>query len=178
MAALPLQSAGSPAGRAADLNSKIDQTRAQIERKRGTERLLTGDIASYSRRINHLQGDITSLQRREATIQADLNAKQAELVAHPDRPAQRARPPRAAAGAPRPGAHRARPSPDRALQGRQPRPRHRVLNANGFADLLERGEFMHRIGVQDHRIINVVRAAKGRDRHRASGSTARGAASR
>ena len=35
-----------------------------------------------------------------------------------------------------------------------------VLNANGFADLLERGEFMRRIGVQDNRIINVVRAAR------------------
>src|SRR3954471_12906950 len=78
--ALPLQSAGSPAGRAADLNSKIDQTRAQIQRKKGTEHLLTSDITRYSRRINALQGDITSLQRREATIQADLNSEQAELV--------------------------------------------------------------------------------------------------
>ena len=157
---LPLQSAGSPVGRAADLNSKIDQTRAQIERKRGTERLLTGDIASYTRRINRLQGDITGLQRREATIQADLSAKQAELVRiQTDLRNERARLARL----------RARLAQARTVLARRLIELYKadspdlvsvVLNANGFADLLERGEFMRRIGVQDNRIINVVRAAR------------------
>lgn len=158
--ALPLQSAGSTASRAASLNSKIDQTRAQLERKRGTERLLTGDIASYSRRISALQGDITSLQRREARIQADLDAKRAELVRiQTDLRAERARLARL----------RARLAEARTVLARRLVELYKadnpdlvsvILNANGFADLLERGEFMRRIGEQDNRIIRVVRLAK------------------
>ena len=35
-----------------------------------------------------------------------------------------------------------------------------VLNADGFAELLERGEFLSRVGEQDQRILRVVREAK------------------
>jgi hypothetical protein len=35
-----------------------------------------------------------------------------------------------------------------------------VLNSDGFADMLERGEFIRRIADQDRRIVIIVRAAK------------------
>ena len=35
-----------------------------------------------------------------------------------------------------------------------------ILHANGFADLLEQGEFMQRVSQQDQRIISIVRAAR------------------
>jgi len=35
-----------------------------------------------------------------------------------------------------------------------------ILNAKGFADLLERGEFMERVAQQDQRIIGIVRRAR------------------
>ena len=35
-----------------------------------------------------------------------------------------------------------------------------ILDAHGFADLLERGEFMQRVSEQDQRIIGIVRAAR------------------
>ena len=37
-----------------------------------------------------------------------------------------------------------------------------VLNSKGFADLLERGEFMRRISEQDNQVITAVRLAKVR----------------
>src|SRR5213075_921903 len=62
------------------LNNKIGATRAKIGRKRGTEHVLASDIASYTRRINHLQFRISGLERRETVLQADLDRKQAELA--------------------------------------------------------------------------------------------------
>ena len=35
-----------------------------------------------------------------------------------------------------------------------------ILNANGFADLLERGDFMQRVSEQDQQIITIVRTAR------------------
>ena len=35
-----------------------------------------------------------------------------------------------------------------------------VLESHGFADLLERGDFMQRVSEQDQRIIGLVRAAR------------------
>jgi len=81
-AVLPLPSRGaqSPESRAASLKSRIDQTRTRLGRKRGTERVLTSDIATWSGRIAQVQGDITRLEHREARVQADLDAKRAELA--------------------------------------------------------------------------------------------------
>jgi hypothetical protein len=48
-AILPLPSEGQR------LQDKIDRARDQVERKRGTERVLSTDIAAYTRRINGLE---------------------------------------------------------------------------------------------------------------------------
>src|SRR4051812_32200624 len=63
-----------------ELEGKIDATPGKIGRKKGPERVLTGDITAYTRRINGLRVRISGLQRGEVTIQAGLDAKKAELA--------------------------------------------------------------------------------------------------
>ena len=159
-AALPVLSAGSPQGRAAALGSKIDQKREQIEAKKGRERVLSSTVARYSRRIGSLQGDITVLQRKQVAIQGDLDAKRAELARIQEELRQeRIRLARL----------RARLAEARiALAGRlvelyksdKPDVVTVVLESDGFADLLERTEFMQRVSDQDARIIDRVRTAR------------------
>jgi murein DD-endopeptidase MepM/ murein hydrolase activator NlpD len=158
---LPLGSQGaSPRARAASLQDKIHTTQSKIGRRKGTEHVLTSDIAQWSSRIERLQGRISTLQARQNRIQSDLDARRAELIRTQDRLRQeRARLARLRA---------------RLAEGRQILARRLVelyqadrpdlvtvvLNSKGFADLLERGEFLRRIQDQDNRIITVVRAAK------------------
>src|SRR3954468_9525805 len=75
-ASLPLPSSGQSLH---SIEGKIDATRGKIGKKKGTEHVLASDIASYSRRIDHLQGRISTLQRRETVLSADLDRKRAEL---------------------------------------------------------------------------------------------------
>jgi len=160
-AASPLVSEGaSPSGKAASLQQRIEAVRDKIERKRGTERVLASDIAAYTQRINRLQADISTLRARQVRLQADLDAKRAELVRIQERLRQeRARLARL----------RARLVEARTLLARRlveiykaddPDVMTVLLNSDGFADLLERSEFMSRVSDQDARIINLVRDAK------------------
>jgi murein DD-endopeptidase MepM/ murein hydrolase activator NlpD len=160
-AALPLASDGaSPQSRLNDLENKIQSTQGRIGRRKGTERVLTTQISAYSRRIGALQARIGRLQRRQAAVQADLDRKRAELTRlQSDLRAERRRLVRL----------RARLAEARAAlaqrlielyQADKPDIVTVILSANGFADLLERGEFMQRVSDQDQRIIGIVRAAK------------------
>jgi murein DD-endopeptidase MepM/ murein hydrolase activator NlpD len=160
-ALLPVFSSGEPTTRsAAPLQNKIETARGKIGRKKGTERVLTSDIAAYSRRINRLQRKIGGLQTREQRVQADLDAKQAELSQlQADLRSERARLVRL----------RARLFEARQVLGRRLLEIYQagkpdlvtvVLNAKGFADLLERGEFLRRINDQDTRILDTVRVAR------------------
>jgi murein DD-endopeptidase MepM/ murein hydrolase activator NlpD len=158
-AELPVPSAGQQKT-LSTLNNKIGATRAKIGRKRGTERVLASDIASYTRRINHLQVRISGLERRETVLQADLDRKQAELAEiQAQLRAERARLLRL----------RARLAVARRALARrlvelyrsdQPDLMTVVMNSDGFAELLERGEFLRRISDSDRNIVLVVRAAK------------------
>src|SRR3954469_19493255 len=153
-AALPVLSDG------ASLSSRIDQKRRAIEQKKGRERVLSTTVERYSHRIGALQGDITVLERRQLRIQADLDAKRAELARIQDKLRQeRIRLARL----------RARLAEARiALSNRlvelykadKPDVVTVVLESNGFADLLERTEFMQRVSDQDARIIDRVRIAR------------------
>jgi peptidoglycan DL-endopeptidase CwlO len=156
-ASLPLPSSGQSLPQ---INSRISSTRAKIGRKKGTERVLTSDIAAYSRHIEHLQVRISGLQRRETVLQADLDRKRAELeVVQRRLRAERARLVRL----------RARLVVARKALAQRLVELYRsdppdlvtvVLDSNGFAELLERGEFMRRISDSDRRIVMVVRAAR------------------
>jgi peptidoglycan DL-endopeptidase CwlO len=156
-AVLPLGSVGEGPQ---SLQRKIDRKRAQIEQRRGRERVLTSDISAFTTRINGLQADITVLQAKQVNLQADLDAKRVELARiQEDLRTERLRLARL----------RARLAEARvALANRlvdlykadQPDVMTVVLEADGFADLLERTEFLQRVSDQDARIIARVRDAK------------------
>ena len=155
--ALPL---GSGAQSTGELQRKIDRKRAQIDQYRGRERVLTTDISAISRRIGALQSDITVLQTKQVRLETDLAAKREELA----RIQEELRRTRL-----RLAQLRARLAEAKvALAGRlvelykadKPDVVTVVLEADGFADLLERTEFMQRVSSQDARIVDRVRTAK------------------
>ncbi|MDX6700822.1 MAG: hypothetical protein QOF26_1048 [Baekduia sp.] len=157
---LPLGSQASPQGRAASLQQKIDTTRGKIGRRKGTEHVLTTDIQKWSSKITRLQGSISTLQSREQRIQGDLDARRAELVTTQAKlRSERARLARL----------RTRLAEGRTILSRRLRELYEadkpdlitvVLNSKGFADLLERGEFLSRIQDQDNNVISIVKSAK------------------
>jgi murein DD-endopeptidase MepM/ murein hydrolase activator NlpD len=158
---LPLGSeATTPQGRAASLQQKIETTRGKIGRRKGTEHVLTSDIQRWSTKITKLQGSISTLQTREQRIQGDLDARRAELTrTQSELRSERARLARL----------KARLSEGRKILARRLAELYEadkpdlvtvVLNSNGFADLIERGEFLGRIQDQDNTVIKLVRTAK------------------
>jgi peptidoglycan DL-endopeptidase CwlO len=160
-ALLPVLSEGaSPTGRLQDLEHKIETTQGKIGRKKGTERLLTTEISAYTARINKLQRRIGSLQSKQATAQADLDAKRAELSSiQTDLRSERRRLVRLRARL-----AQARGALAQRLvelyQADAPDLVTVIMSSKGFAELLERGEFMERVSEQDQRIIKLVRDAK------------------
>jgi murein DD-endopeptidase MepM/ murein hydrolase activator NlpD len=144
----------------AHLSSKIGEKKRQIEAKKGRERVLTTTISGYTKRINLLQGDITNLQARQVRIEADLTRKRAELARlQDDLRKERIRLVRLRA---RLAEARAALS-DRLVQlykADSPDAVTVILEADGFAELLERMEFMQRVSQQDARIVERVREAK------------------
>ncbi|MGI9097264.1 MAG: murein hydrolase activator EnvC family protein [Solirubrobacteraceae bacterium] len=160
-AALPLQSSGqSKQEDLSKLQSRINEARKKIGRKKGTERVLSTEIAGYTRRIHSLEGKITRLSTRQERIQADLDAKRAELERlRTELRTERARLVRL----------RKRLTQTRGMlrtrlieiyKSEKPDFVTVILNSDGFADLLERGEFIKRISDQDRRIVTIVRDAK------------------
>jgi murein DD-endopeptidase MepM/ murein hydrolase activator NlpD len=160
-AALPLPSSGqSKQEELSKLQSRISEARKKIGRKKGTERVLSTEIAGYTRRIRSLQGKITRLSTRQERIQADLDAKRLELERlRTELRTERARLVRL----------RKRLTQTRGMlrtrlieiyKSEKPDFVTVILNSDGFADLLERGEFIKRISDQDRRIVTIVRDAK------------------
>ena len=160
-ALLPLPSSGqSKQEELQRLQQRIDRARDKIGRKKGTERVLTTQISGYNRRIRRLQGKIGTLQTRQQRVQVDLDAKRAELESlRGELRSERARLLRL----------RARLDETRTLlrlrlieiyKAEPPDVVTVILNSDGFADLLERTEFIRRISDQDRRIVTIVRAAR------------------
>jgi murein DD-endopeptidase MepM/ murein hydrolase activator NlpD len=151
---VPVLSDGAP------ISSRIEEKRREIERKKDKERVLTTTIEGYTERIDDLQGDITSLQARQIRIETDLAAKREELDRiQDDLRAERIRLVRL----------RARLAESRAAlserlvalyKADQPDVVTVILESDGFADMLERTEFMQRVSEQDLRIVDRVRTAK------------------
>ena len=157
-AILPVGSLGAP--RLSTIQHKIDVTQGLIGRKRGTERLLTTQISAYNQRIGALQGKISTLTVRETRIEADLDRKRAELQRlQSELRFQRARLVRLRARL-----QVARTTLSRRLveiyESDRPDIVTVVLNSKGFADLLEREDFIRRISDQDRKIIELVATAK------------------
>jgi murein DD-endopeptidase MepM/ murein hydrolase activator NlpD len=156
-AVLPLGSSGQSSD---SLQRKIDRKQAQIEQKKGRERVLTSEVSAFTRKIGGLQADITVLQTKQVRLQANLDAKRAELARIQEELRRErlrlARLRRRLAEARVELANRLvqmykEDTPDVVTV---------VLEADGFADLLERTEFLQRSSAQDTRIISRVRDAK------------------
>jgi murein DD-endopeptidase MepM/ murein hydrolase activator NlpD len=154
---LPLGSSGQSSG---SLQRKIDRKQAQIEQKKGRERVLTSEVSAFTHKIGSLQADITVLQTKQVRLQANLDAKRAELARIQEELRRErlrlARLRRRLAEARVELANRLvqmykEDTPDVVTV---------VLEADGFADLLERTEFLQRTSAQDARIISRVRDAK------------------
>ena len=143
------------AGKAERLGAKISKTQKKVERLKSQEGVLTTNIVRVSSSINRLQ-------RRQDVLEADLERKKAELLRiRDDLRRTRARLARL----------RARLATSRVVlcrrlveiyQAGRPDFVTVILNSKGFADLLERGEFMRRINEQDAEVITAVRLAKVR----------------
>jgi murein DD-endopeptidase MepM/ murein hydrolase activator NlpD len=152
--------AGNPSATAASLNNKIQQVQGKIGRKKGTERVLTTEIAGYSSKIDRLQVKITRLRTRESVVQGSLeHAQQQLLQTQAELRAERARLVRL----------RKRLAEARAALATRLRELYEsdrpdlvtvVLNAKGFADLIERTDFLHRISEQDRSIVDLVKTAR------------------
>ncbi len=157
-ALLPVGSAGDDSP--GKIQRKIDRAQSLIAGHRKTEHILTTDISAYTNRIHGLQADISRLEGRQQRLQTDLDAKRAELA----RVQQELRHERLRLARLRARLLEAR----RILAARlvqiyksdKPDLVNVVLEADGFADLLERTEFLHRVSRQDAHIIGIVRAAK------------------
>ena len=160
-AVVPLSSSGqSKQEELQELRNRIDRARQKIGRKKGTERVLTTQIAGYSRRIRRLQGKITTLQTRQQRVQVDLDAKRAEL----ERLRSELRSERARLVRLRERLHETRAQLRVRLveiyKAEPPDVVTVILNSDGFTDLLERTEFIRRISDQDRKIVTLVRNAK------------------
>jgi peptidoglycan DL-endopeptidase CwlO len=156
-AVLPLGSSGQSAD---SLQRQIERKRDQIEWRKGRERVLTTEISGFTRRITSLQADITNLQTKQVALEADLEAKRAELA----RIQEELRRERLHLARLRTRLAEARVELANRLveiyKQDTPDVVTVVLEADGFADLLERTEFMERTSAQDARIISRVREAK------------------
>jgi murein DD-endopeptidase MepM/ murein hydrolase activator NlpD len=144
-------------GLSSSLDQKIGKARDQIAGKKRQEGVLTTEITAFQVRIRSLQGDINGLQQRQDKVQVELNAKQAELASVRDRlqrtqdrlvklQARLAESKRVLAA--RLVALYKDDAPDMVTV---------VLEADGFADLLDRADFVDRISQQDNRIVTRVR---------------------
>ena len=158
---LPLTSSGQ-SGQAAQIEEKINTTQAKIAGKKKTEEVLTTTIQGYTNRIDTLQVDISRLQQRQDVIQADLDVKKAELIrlqeelrrqrARLAKLKQRLAASRKILAARLLSTYKA-DKPDMVTV---------ILSAKGFADLVERGEFLDRVNTQDREIFLRVKADKQR----------------
>jgi murein DD-endopeptidase MepM/ murein hydrolase activator NlpD len=145
---------------AAPLPSRIDSTRSAIDAGQTREAVLTDDLVAYGNRISSLRGEIRGLERRRGALRARLAAKRAQLARIRVRQEivrrrlawlrERLKVSEAALAARVVELYKA-DEPDALTV---------VLEADGFADLLERTDFLERVSDQDQRIVRRVRRLK------------------
>jgi murein DD-endopeptidase MepM/ murein hydrolase activator NlpD len=154
-------------GRSAPLPQKIEEKRADLERVKRREGVLTTTIERYSTRIESLQGEIGATREQLHRAQASLDRQQAELLEVRNR-LEEARD--------RLEELRSRLATARDVLAARlveiykadaPDALTVVLEADGFGDLLERAEFLDRISDQDREITDRVRGLRDRARDQA-----------
>ncbi len=147
-------------GLSAPLSDRIDQKQDQIAETEQKEGVLTTTIQSFGNRIDSLQGEIEATQQRLDRAQSSLERQKDELLEVRDR-----------LEVARDRLERLRAeliTARRLLAARlveiykadTPDALTVVLEADGFADLLERTEFLERISDQDREITDRVRGLR------------------
>ena len=144
----------------------------QVNGARGAEQRLSASAATFAKLIRQIEGDIALLQRRLDAVQADLDTARQQLsTTRTQLRAQRARLARL----------RGRLAKAKvvlsqrlvsAYENGNPDIIDVLFSSNGFADLLERAEFVKRFQHQDAAIIQAVKLAK-RDSEVAAAKLAR-----
>ncbi len=155
---LPLLSGAAPS--AEELAKKIQQTQGKVEFRKGKEKVLTRDIERYSGRIDSLQSRIDRLSARESKIASDLEAKRSVL--EETQAALRSERARLVRLQKRLREVRATLSARLVQIYKDGRPdlASVVLEADGFSQLIERGEYIGRLAAKDQQIIGIVASAK------------------
>ena len=149
-------------GHSSSIERRMDIVRAKIRAKKAKEGVLTTTITRYNNRISSLQGEIRGLQDRQSRIQDDLDETRADLFATQDKLEKaRDRLARLKVYLGRAQKVLAERLVQRYKDG-EPDVLTVVLEADGFADLLERTEFLDRITNQDKQIIERVRTLKAK----------------
>ncbi len=147
-------------GQTVPLSSKIEKKKGEIAKEKRKEGVLSSDIQGFDDRINGLEGRIGALQSQQDRAQATLDRKRAELLRVRDK-LEKAKDRlarlkvRLAEG-------------QKALAARlveiykadEPDALTVVLQADGFADLLERADTLERISEQDQKVVTLVRKLK------------------
>ena len=154
-------------GLSAPLSERIEAARDKVDSARHREGVLTETIEGYTLRVVSLGGEIRALSRRQRQVQRRLDRQRAELLA------VRARLDHARTRLAR--LRHAVARAEDALAARlvaiykQDRPDVLtvVLEADGFADLLEQAEFVQRVAEQDERIVSRLRELKERTKRQA-----------
>src|SRR3954447_18057506 len=147
-------------GLSSSIQQRIGATQNKIAGKKRQEGVLTTQVTGYNLRIRSLQGEINGLQQRQDTVQVQLNTKQAELDSIRNR-LQVAQDRLTRLRARLVVAQRVLAARMVALyKDDEPDMVTVVLESNGFADLLDRANFLSRISSQDHHIITTVRDLK------------------
>ncbi|HUO74635.1 MAG TPA: transglycosylase family protein [Solirubrobacteraceae bacterium] len=146
-----LQSAGA---------SSIGQLNSQLGAQQAHQQSLSASLSRLAGLISALDGQISLVQSREATVRAELAQDRAALAKAQVALAKE----RALVAMLRGRLARARMLLSRQLvssyEGDRPDLVTVVLDANGFTDLLEKLDFLHRAEQQQQTIISVTRAAK------------------
>jgi murein DD-endopeptidase MepM/ murein hydrolase activator NlpD len=147
-------------GLSAPLSQRIDKKRDQIAEARQKEGVLTTTIQRFSTRIDSLEGEISATQKQLDRAQDSLDRQREELLEVRDQLEEA-----------RDRLERLRSelaTARRVLAARlveiyksdTPDALTVVLEADGFADLLERAEFLERISEQDRAITDRVRGLR------------------
>jgi peptidoglycan DL-endopeptidase CwlO len=157
-AALPVVSSADQS--LGEIQSKISHKQSLVGGHKAHERVLTTDISAFTTKIDGLEGQITTLQSRQQKLQTSLDADRDKLqTVQTKLRSTQARLTRL----------RARLLQARHVLGQRLVALYKadrpdlvsvVLNANGFADLLEQTEFIKRISRQDVEIVDDVKSAK------------------
>ena len=147
-------------GLSAPLSDRIEEKREQIDQAKQKEGVLTTTIQGFSTRIDAVQGEIQATQSRLDRAQDSLDRQKDELLEVRDRlEAARDRLERLRSEL----VTARRVLADRLVEiykSDTPDALTVVLEADGFADLLERTEFLERISDQDREITDQVRGLR------------------